>query len=1570
LWYLQQTFFERSRVRPLISVRQVPRRHSSRAGFVLGALCLFSAARLAAAPTINTQPSSASFIMGAKASFTVVATAGVGPSLTYQWQYFANSSWSNLGDGGIITGSATATLKIDGPPYDYSGTQVRCLITDTGDSSTATSNTATMTLTAPAPFLILAHPFGKPSFQGDASASYTVVTSGTVTDYQWQLSTDGGTTWNILAESAPYSGTTTSTLTIADPYTNLGGVTGAGTPNKYRCQVSNSDSSYTINSKGAALTIFATPGSPPTITTLVNGSAANSIATNDSSPITVQVSGVNSGGIIRIDRFADLNGDGVIEPGEPLVQSMVVRDGTSIFTYGGTIDPNIPSDGDNTANGTVNAVYYLKNTAELGQAAGKYLFRVVSTTGAFAPVTSSTFTYTQPAQSTTVSGTVTDGATPTPNPVPYARVALLDSNSNFIGAVVADVNGAFSINAAPGKYMVFPLASGYVLNQTNAQQVDTTSGSVASVPVVLAPADYMNVVQLQDQNNGSALRGVQLFLQSKNGYIGLADSDAGGVVAAGAAVDVQWGYDPSSASLSSLGYVRPSNNNSNGKGTPLASTNSTVTFQAANAMIYGTLKDNAFNPLANVDMNGGDQNNNYSVDAITDAGGNYYIPVYGTGGSWYVNVDNTNPLFGATLSAPQGQSVGTVSGGHFYTLNFVAPAVTAHIAGTVTNATTGNSAVTDATLNLNSVVGQNVNFANSVTTGHTDGSFSFGLSAGSWQIQLDSNYASNHNLVAPLMSYTINDGDNLTGQAYAVQSGTGTFSGNVLDFSGATVANANISASALIGGVTYVANVQADGTGHFSFPVINGTWTINAFANNGLFYPQHQAVISGSASQPFSPSVFTTNPGTRSITAGSGTSFNVNTNTSGVSGTTYQWQVSTDGGTTYNAVSASAPYSGTTTNNLNISNAPVSLNGYKYRLSATFTYNSVQYTRTSNFGTLTVTGSPPSISVQPNPQTISAMSGTNFNVAATGSPSTFTYQWKYSTDNGVTFNNLTDGGNFNGSTTSNLNVNNANTTLSGYQFECVVSNTIAPNAVSNAVTLTVNPVGQTVNFPGPGDQTYVTHTIPLSASATSGGSIAYSIQSGPATVSGNQLTLTGIGTVVIRASQAGSSFYASAFTDATINVSQATASVFLNSLIATYDGTPKSIAPTTNPGSLSFGVTYNGSSTPPTNAGPYSVVVTVTDPNYLGSASGTFTINKANATVNLGSLTATYDGSAKSIAPTTTPASLGTSVTYNGSSTAPTNAGTYGVIATVTDSNYQGSASGTFTVNKATATVNLGSLSAIYDGSPKSASATTTPSSLGVNFTYTPPGDSTLPINAGTYGVVGTISDPNYQGTASGSLVIAQASQTISFTGPADQPFSTTPITLSATGGGSGNPVTFSWISGPATLSGTNNITLTLIGAGTVTVRASQAGNANYSAAPDVDQSFNVSANLASWQASKFTADEILNHPELSGLNAVYGQDGLPNLVKYALGLEPKQNITTGLPVVATSGANWTYTYMRPTAITDVTYTVEYSTDLVSWTPLGAGTQLSSNSGTDTWQATYPLASATNIYFRLKITQP
>ena len=78
-------------------------------------------------------------------------------------------------------------------------------------------------------------------------------------------------------------------------------------------------------------------------------------------------------------------------------------------------------------------------------------------------------------------------------------------------------------------------------------------------------------------------------------------------------------------------------------------------------------------------------------------------------------------------------------------------------------------------------------------------------------------------------------------------------------------------------------------------------------------------------------------------------------------------------------------------------------------------------------------------------------------------------------------------------------------------------------------SITVNQASQTITFTAPTSPvTYGVSPITLSASASSGLTLAFSVVSGPGTVSGSTLTITGVGTVVVAANQAGNANYAAA----------------------------------------------------------------------------------------------------------------------------------------------------------------------------------------------------------------------------------------------------------------------------------------------------------------------------------------------------------------------------------------------------------------------------------------------------------
>ena len=83
----------------------------------------------------------------------------------------------------------------------------------------------------------------------------------------------------------------------------------------------------------------------------------------------------------------------------------------------------------------------------------------------------------------------------------------------------------------------------------------------------------------------------------------------------------------------------------------------------------------------------------------------------------------------------------------------------------------------------------------------------------------------------------------------------------------------------------------------------------------------------------------------------------------------------------------------------------------------------------------------------------------------------------------------------------------------------------APQA---SISFTVTKAPQTITFPAVGPRDFADPTFSIAPSASSGLQVATKVLSGPATVSGNNVTLTGTGTVVLAANQAGNSAYLAA----------------------------------------------------------------------------------------------------------------------------------------------------------------------------------------------------------------------------------------------------------------------------------------------------------------------------------------------------------------------------------------------------------------------------------------------------------
>ncbi len=384
-----------------------------------------------------------------------------------------------------------------------------------------------------------------------------------------------------------------------------------------------------------------------------------------------------------------------------------------------------------------------------------------------------------------------------------------------------------------------------------------------------------------------------------------------------------------------------------------------------------------------------------------------------------------------------------------------------------------------------------------------------------------------------------------------------------------------------------------------------------------------------------------------------------------------------------------------------------------------------------------------------------------------------------------------------------------------------VGTIVYESSTSAILTETVNQITQTINFATPSSPvTYGVSPIALSASGGgSGNAVTFSIVSGPGSITGSALTITGVGTVVVAANQAGNTDYAAA--------AQVTQSVVVIAATPTL-----SVTTSGTPSVYGTSVTFTAT----VSSGPTGMITFYDG----GGAIGTGAISGTTATFSTNALPA---GS---------------------------NAITAGWPGN-TNYNAVSSSAITQTVSQAAQTINFPAPSSpvLYGVSPIALPATGGGSGNAVTFSIIS-GPGSISGNTLTITGVGTVvvagdqaGNANYTAApeVTQSVVVNDGSQTINFTAPSSPVlYGVSPIALSATGGGSGNAVIFSTVSGPGSISGN---TLTITGVGTVVVAADQAGNANYTAAPEVTQS--VVVNVGS-QTINFTAP---SSPVLYGVSPI-----------------------------------------------------------------------------------------------------
>ncbi len=138
----------------------------------------------------------------------------------------------------------------------------------------------------------------------------------------------------------------------------------------------------------------------------------------------------------------------------------------------------------------------------------------------------------------------------------------------------------------------------------------------------------------------------------------------------------------------------------------------------------------------------------------------------------------------------------------------------------------------------------------------------------------------------------------------------------------------------------------------------------------------------------------------------------------------------------------------------------------------------------------------------------------------------------------------------------------------------------------------------------------------LSATSSLGSSypVTIAVQSGPATISGNTVTLTGVGTVVLKASQAGDAQHSPATATQSFQVTPAALTVTANNATRAY-GAANPVFSGTIAGAMNgdtFTETFTTTATASSNPGTYPIVPAVT-----GTDLADYTITTVNGTLTV-----------------------------------------------------------------------------------------------------------------------------------------------------------------------------------------------------------------------------------------------------------------------------------------------------------------------------------------------------------------
>ena len=349
-------------------------------------------------------------------------------------------------------------------------------------------------------------------------------------------------------------------------------------------------------------------------------SVSPSVTSNSSTGfIKLNITGLTNGEQVVVQKWLDLNGNGLIDAGEPMVDAFNLTDGGAM-TIGGITNVSVPFDS-NPAGGAITATLNFAADLILENMVGHFVYQVTSPSQRFAPVTA-TFAVTNALTTQSIQGTVYNNGVPLPNAV---VVAQDQQANNPAGAAVADSNGNYSLSLPPGNYSLIAALPNCYFDQSLAPSVTLTNGMSATNDLYLTNGTVTISGNVYDAGNSNGLDGLLVTLQSGN-FFAVAFTDTNGNYSA-AVTPSFWKLQVDKQRLARRAYVFPEATfQVDATGGPVSSAN--MALPKANALFYGRITDNASTPYANIEADGS-AGNNYDAKGYSDANGNYAVAVLG-----------------------------------------------------------------------------------------------------------------------------------------------------------------------------------------------------------------------------------------------------------------------------------------------------------------------------------------------------------------------------------------------------------------------------------------------------------------------------------------------------------------------------------------------------------------------------------------------------------------------------------------------------------------------------------------------------------------------------------------------------------------------------------------------------------------------------------------------------------------------------------------------------------------------------------------------------------------------------